>query len=149
MNQNISTGKLLARGVRRYLRRSLNFQTLDEFVPRSGLRVDVIAIDNKGEIWIIECKSSRADYVSDSKWQGYLEYCDQFFWAVDSKFPHQLLPRETGIIFADMHDAEIMRYGGIKKLAAARRRAILIKFARTAAGRYHYLSEEMNSWRSS
>ena len=104
-----------------------------------------MAIGPSGEIWIIECKSSRADYLSDSKWQGYLGYCDQFFWAVDSEFPHELLPKETGIILADRHDAEIIHHGEIKTLAPARRRKQLLKFARTAARRHDILTEAVMS----
>lgn len=148
MNKNQLQGKLLAKGVRRFLRRSLDFQTLDEFVPTIGLRVDVMAIGAKGEIWIIECKSSRTDYMTDTKWENYLDFCDQFFWAVDSNFPHELLPEKTGLIFADRHDAEIIRHGETIKLASARRRAIMLKFARAAAGRYHIFSETLNRERN-
>ena len=79
--------------------------------------------------------------MSDAKWQGYLDYCDQFFWAVDGQFPHELLPPETGLILADQHDAEIVRYGDARKLAPARRRKLMLKFGRTAAERHHNLSE--------
>ena len=57
-----------------------------------GLRVDVISITPQGEIWIVECKSCRADFVGDRKWQGYLDFCDRFFWATDCDFPVELLP---------------------------------------------------------
>ena len=67
-------GQLLARGVCRAMR-SHDFVTVEELVPTSGLRVDVMAFGPKSEIWIIECKSSRADFQSDRKWQGYLEWC--------------------------------------------------------------------------
>ena len=134
-------GKLLARGVRRHLRRCHDFQSLEEFAPGKGLRVDVFAVGPRGEIWIVECKSSWADYSSDSKWQGYLAYCDRFFWAVRASFPHKLLPPESGLIFADQHDAEIVRMGSDIDLAAARRRKLTLKFARTAAERHFGLAE--------
>ena len=104
-------------------------------MPTSGLRVDVMALGPKGEVWIVECKSSRADFQSDNKWQGYLEWCDRFFWAVDSDFPTELLPDETGLIIADAYDAEIIRMGPEAKLAGARRKVMLQKFARHAAVR--------------
>jgi len=125
-------GQLLARGVSRHLR-SLDFVSVEEFVPTRGLRVDVMALGPKGEIWIIECKSSRADYLSDQKWQGYLPWCDRFFWAVDTAFPTELLPDDTGLIFADGYGAEIIRDGPESKLSAPRRKVILQKFARHAA----------------
>ena len=129
-------GQLLARGVCRHLV-GHNFVTVEELIPTSGLRVDVMALGPKGEIWVIECKSSRADFQSDSKWQGYLEWCDRFFWAVDETFPTDLLPEDTGLIIADAYDAEILRMAPEEKLAPARRKVMVQKFARHAATRWH------------
>jgi len=125
-------GQLLARGVCRAMR-SHDFVSVEELVPTSGLRVDVMALGPKGEIWVIECKSSRADFAADHKWQRYLEWCDRFFWAVDADFPTELLPEETGLIIADPYDAEIIRMGAERKLAPARRKVMVQKFARHAA----------------
>jgi len=127
-------GQVLARGVCRHLRQ-YDFLTLEEFTPSPGLRVDVMALGPKGEIWVIECKSSKADFQSDFKWQGYLEWCDRYFWAVDSAFPSELLPEGTGLMLADGYDAEILRMGPEDKLAAARRKKLTLKFARNAADR--------------
>lgn len=127
-------GQRLARGVARALR-AMDFVTVDELVPVSGLRVDLMALGPKGEVWVIECKSGRADFRSDQKWQGYLEWCDRFFWAVDADFPTELLPEGTGLILADAYDAEIVRMGPETPLAGARRRVMVQKFARQAAAR--------------
>lgn len=127
-------GQLLARGVSRHLR-SHDFVSVEELVPTSGLRVDVMGLGPKGEIWVVECKSSRADFQSDHKWEGYLEWCDRFFWAVDTDFPTALLPDGTGLIIADAYDAEIVRMGPETKLAPARRKVMVQKFARHAAVR--------------
>lgn len=132
--QQLMPGQLLARGVCRHLR-SHDFVSVEELTPTSGLRVDVMALGPKGEIWVVECKSSRTDFQSDQKWQGYLEWCDRFFWAVDQDFPTELLPDETGLIIADGYDAEIIRIGTEAKLAPARRKVMLQKFARHAARR--------------
>ena len=125
-------GQLLARGVCRHLR-GHDFVSVEELVPAPGLRVDVMALGPKGEIWIVECKSGRADFLSDRKWHGYLEWCDRFFWAVDEAFPTDLLPEETGLIVADAYDAEILRMGPETRLAPARRKVMVQKFARHAA----------------
>lgn len=132
--------QLLARGVCRHLR-ALDFVCVEELVPTRGLRVDVMALGPKGDVWVIECKSSRADFQSDSKWQGYLEWCDRFFWAVDADFPTELLPEDTGLILADAYDAEIVRMAPEDKLAAARRKVVVQKFARTAALRLQSLRD--------
>jgi len=132
---HLMPGQVLARGVCRHLR-SHDFVSVEELVPISGLRVDVMALGPKGEIWVIECKSGRADFNADHKWQGYLEWCDRFFWAVDEDFPTELLPDGTGLIIADGYDAEILRMGPETKLAGARRKAVMHKFARHAASRW-------------
>ena len=140
MDYDLLPGQRLARGVSRHLE-SLGFATVLEFVPARGLRVDVAAIGKAGEIWVVECKSCRADFMADSKWQGYLPYCDRFFWAVDADFPQDLLPDQTGLILADAWDAEILREGPESKLAAARRKAMTLKLARTAATRLWRLED--------
>ncbi len=127
-------GQRLARGVCRALRQ-FDFVCVEELVPTPGLRVDVMALGPKGEIWVIECKSSRSDFMVDQKWQGYLEWCDRYFWAVDSDFPVDLLPADSGLILADAYDAEIIRMGAETPLPAARRKALIQKFARHAASR--------------
>ena len=135
-----SPGKLLARGAARLLV-SHGFTTVEELVPARGLRVDIMALGPKGEIWIVECKSSRADFQSDQKWQGYLDWCDRFFWAVDSDFPSELLPDETGLMIADAYGGEIIRMGPEEKLPPARRRVLVQKFAVTAARRLQDLRD--------
>ena len=132
---DLQPGQILARGVARHLARSFDFSTVLELVPERGLRVDVMALGPKGEIWVIECKSSRADFASDSKWEGYLDWCDRYFWAVDADFPTEILPDQTGLIIADGFDAEIIKMGPECKLAAARRSVLIRKFARHAARR--------------
>ncbi len=132
MLETLAPGQLLARGVCRHLL-GHDFVTVEELVPAPGLRVDVMALGPKGEVWVVECKSSRADFASDRKWQGYLDWCDRFFWAVDADFPQDLLPEGTGLILADAYDAEIVRLGPETKLAPARRKVVVQKFARCAA----------------
>lgn len=131
---NLMPGAALARGVARHLR-SHDFACVPEFTLTTGLRVDVMALGPKGEIWVVECKSSRADYVSDAKWTGYLDWCDRFFWAVPSEFPTALLPPESGLILADAWDADLVRMPDATPLAAARRKALTLRVARAAAAR--------------
>jgi len=133
-------GQRLARGVARLLR-SMDHAVLTEFVPARGLRVDVIGLGPKGELWIVECKSGRADFRSDRKWQGYLDWCDRYFWAVDADFPVDLLPEDTGLIQADAFGAEILRMAPETRLAGARRVKVQRDFARTAALRLQGLCD--------
>jgi len=133
----LQAGQLLQRGVSRHLT-GYGFACVEEVVPTRGLRVDVMALGPKGEIWVVECKSSSADFTSDNKWQGYLEWADRFFFAVDADFPTELLPEDQGLIIADGYSAEIIRWPTEAKLAAARRKALTHKFAVTAARRLQF-----------
>lgn len=140
MMLDLQPGQRLARGVARHLR-SHNFVSVEEFVPTRGLRVDVMGLGPKTEFWVIECKSSRVDFQTDAKWQGYLDWCDRFFWAVDLDFPTDLLPTDTGLIIADAYDAEILRMAPEQKLAPARRKVLIQKFATHAARRLQALRD--------
>lgn len=131
-----SPGMELARGVARGLRQ-VGFEPICEFVLTRGLRVDVLALGAKGEIWIVECKSSLSDFRSDRKWPGYLPWCDRFFWAVDASFPRDVLPETHGLILADRYGAQIMQLGDETKLAAARRKAVTLAVARAGLRRLH------------
>ncbi|WP_135501564.1 MmcB family DNA repair protein [Roseovarius aestuariivivens] len=138
--QTLQPGQLLARGVCRHLL-GHDFVSIEEFTPEKGKRVDVMALGPKGEIWVIECKSSRADFLSDCKWEGYLDWCDRYFWAVDDSFPTELLPEETGLIIADAYDAQILRMAPENKLPASRRTALIRRIARHAALRLQGLRD--------
>ncbi|MDX1781538.1 MAG: MmcB family DNA repair protein [Thalassovita sp.] len=136
----LQPGQLLARGVMRALS-GYGFVSVEEFVPTRGLRVDVMGLGPKGEIWVVECKSSRADFQSDNKWQGYLDWCDRYFWAVDTDFPTDLLPGGTGLMIADAYGGEIIRMGPESKLAAPRRKVLTHRFASHAARRLQALRD--------
>lgn len=140
MMLDLQPGQVLARGVARHLL-SHNFVSVEEFIPARGLRVDVMGLGPKGEIWVIECKSSREDFRADHKWQGYLDWCDRYFWAVDIDFPTDLLPAGTGLIIADAYDAEIIRMAPEDRLAAPRRKVLTHKFASHAARRLQALRD--------
>ena len=62
----------------------------------------------------------------------YLEYADQFYFAVAPDFPADLLPAEEGLILAD-RAASVIRPAQARSVAAGRRRSLLLRFARTAA----------------
>lgn len=97
-------------------------------------RADVAALDRDGRLIIVEIKSSLADFRSDQKWPGYLEFCDRFYFAVRPDFPVAVLPEDTGLILADRFGGEIVRAAGEQAaLPAARRKALTLRFARTAA----------------
>ena len=129
----------VARGVTRLFCRQDRFTVCEMSLP-NGRRADLMAIDAKGGLTIVEIKVAKADLIGDAKWTDYLEYCDRFFWAVP---PHlapilegeRYLPGDAGLIVADRYDAAIVRQAAVRPLAPARRKAELLRFARRAARR--------------
>ena len=129
----------VARGVTRLFCRQDLFGICEMPLP-NGRRADIMAIDGKGGLTIVEIKVSKADLVGDGKWRDYLDYCDRFFWAVPPALAAtcegaRFLPGEAGLIVADRYDAAIVRDAANRPLAPARRKAELLRFARRAARR--------------
>ncbi|MEO1491739.1 MAG: MmcB family DNA repair protein [Pseudomonadota bacterium] len=127
-------GERLARGVCRMLLDE-GFAPLTEFPTKTRRRMDICALGPAGEIWCIEVKSSRADFMADSKWHEYLDWCDRLYFAVPDGFPEEILPAEHGLIRTDAYAAEVVRTAPDAKLGSARRKAITLRFARLAAER--------------
>ena len=131
---DIAPGIVIARGVCRMLLDS-GFSPLVEVPTRSGRRMDVCALGPAGEVWCVEVKSCRADFMADGKWPDYLDWCDRLYFAVPDGFPDELLPAEHGLIRADGWGGEVLRHGLEAKLPPARRKAVTLRFARLAAER--------------
>jgi hypothetical protein len=117
----------VARGVTRLFCRQDLFAICEMPLP-NGRRADLMAIDAKGCLTIVEIKVAKSDLVGDCKWTDYLDYCDRFFWAVPPSLAHILeeerfLPGDAGLIVADRYDAAIVRDASDRPLAPARRRA--------------------------
>lgn len=134
----------IASGVARSLLNA-DHSVLTELPLANSRRADIVAIDKAGKITIVEIKSSLADYRSDHKWHHYLDYCDLFYFAVNDDFPRDVLPEEEGLMIADKYSAEILRPATSRALSAARRKAMLIRFARLAAGRLQNKTDQFYS----
>ena len=129
----------VARGVTRLFCRSDLFAICEVPLP-NGRRADMMAIDAKGALTIVEIKVAKADLLGDCKWADYLDFCDHFYWAVPPELAaildgDEYLPGEAGLIVADRYDAVLMREALHRPLAPARRKAELLRFARRAARR--------------
>ncbi len=68
--------------------------------PGSGCRFDVIGLGRyTRQVRIYEVKSSRADWLSDAKWERYLPYCTHFaFVAPAGAIARWELDRDVGLI---------------------------------------------------
>ncbi|MCA8889535.1 MAG: MmcB family DNA repair protein [Parvularculaceae bacterium] len=124
----------LTRGVSR-LFASLGLASLAEFRLPNGRRADLAGLCGRGRLVIAEIKSCPADFTADQKWSGYVQFCDEFYFAVADGFPCDLLPSEEGLIMADGFGGAVVRRPCIRKLAPARRKAMTLRFARQAAFR--------------
>ena len=101
----------------------------------NGRRADVTGLSNSGEIWLVEIKSSVADFRADQKWPEYRDFSDRLFFAVKPDFPVDILPAGTGLILADRYGGEIVRAAPEHKLAGARRKSMTQRIARITAFR--------------
>ncbi len=129
-----ATAAALARGVCRALEQ-LGYASLIEFPLANGRRADILALGKKGDLMIVEIKSSVADFRADRKWALYREFADRLYFAVPNEFPSLLIPEECGLMVADAFGAAVLRHGTLTPLAAARRRALTLRFAHAAATR--------------
>ena len=130
----------VARGVSRlFVRNQIVVQP--EVSLRNHRRADLMGLNQKGEIIVVEIKCARGDLLGDQKWLEYLDYCDRFYWAVPAGFDHApiageaFLPDRTGLIVADAYDAEIIRPAALVALSAARRKTETERLARLAMRR--------------
>lgn len=128
------TTELVTRGAARLLQ-ALGHAPLLEFPLPNGRRADLMALSPKGELSIVEVKSSLEDFRTDRKWFDYTPYCDAFSFAVPPDFPRQVLPEDCGLIVADGFGGAVLRPAPVHGLAPARRKALTLQFARLAAVR--------------
>lgn len=110
-----------------------NWVTLPEMALKNGRRADLICISPKGEICIVEVKSSVADFRADNKWPDYQHFCDELLFATLPDVPSDIFPEEAGLLIADAYGAELLRSAPLVKLSAARRKAVHLAFGRASA----------------
>ena len=111
---------------------------LREFKLRIKRRVDLVTINDKGWITIIEIKSSVADFRNDKKWNEYIEWADQFYFGVAHYFPIEILPKEHGIITTDGFDMHEAQPSPVQKLNGSRRKTLFRKLAKASMRRIEY-----------
>jgi hypothetical protein len=137
------TALRVQRGVMRLLRATHDFCCFAEVPLSNGRRADVLGVGPKGEIWIVEIKSSLIDYRVDAKWPDYKDFCDRFFFAKPPELDAEIFPTTEGLIAADTHGADILRMAEAFPLSPARRKAMLLKLVRLGADRVHQLMDPL------
>ena len=130
----------VARGISRLFARN-DIWCCAEMPLRNNRRADLMGIDAKGQVIIVEIKVSRADLHGDGKWPDYCDWCDRFYWALAAGLDPAILetesyrPETSGLIVADRYGAAVVREAASCNLAPARRKAELLRIGRLAMRR--------------
>jgi hypothetical protein len=134
------TALKIARGTARLLHLH-GYCVVSELPLASGRRADLVALGGDGEIWIVEIKSSVADFRADQKWMDYRLHCDRLFFATSTEVPCEIFPKDTGLIVADAYGAQIVCEAPEHRLHAATRKSMMLSIARAAAVRLQALAD--------
>jgi len=126
--------------------RAMGWAPLHEVALPNGRRADILALRRDGDFACIEVKSGANDFLSDGKWPEYREFSDWLYFAVDADFPLGLLPIDVGVIVTAGDEAEVVREAPVHRLAAARRRALLHRFASLAACRLEAVIDPVDAF---
>jgi hypothetical protein len=135
-----ATALMVARGTSRLLH-AHGFSVVSELPLASGRRADLVALDRNGDIWIVEIKSSVADFRADQKWVDYRLHCDRLFFATTLDVPGEIFPADAGLIVADAFGASIVSEAPHHRLHASTRKSMMLAFARAAALRLQALAD--------
>src|ERR1700744_16072 len=131
---NGHTAQDVARGVSRLLMQE-GYSPILEFTLANGRRLDVAALGHDGAVLGVEIKVALADLKGDQKWPEYLEFCENFFFAIPPDFPDEHVPTNSGLICADAYGGAIVRPSPVWKIHPSRRKAVTLRFAKVAAER--------------
>src|ERR1700753_1164976 len=118
------TALAVARGTARLLR-SLGFACIGELALPSGRRADLVALNERGEIWIVEIKASVEDLRADQKWPEYRAPCQRVFFASPQDLPCEIFPGDTGLLVADAYGAHVQCEAPEHKLPAPTRKLMM------------------------
>jgi hypothetical protein len=138
---DLKAAQAVARGICRLFARN-EIWCIPEMPLRSNRRADLMGIDAKGHLVIVEIKVTKTDLMGDAKWPDYLEHCDRFYWGLAAHLDRgcmeteAFMPERCGLIVADGYDAEILRPAATVPLNAARRKAEIERLARAALRRH-------------
>jgi len=135
-----ATALAVARGTTRLLH-SFGLSVVSELPLASGRRADLVALGVAGDIWIVEIKSSIADFRADRKWMDYRLHCDRLFFATTTEVPCDIFPPDTGLIVADAFGAELVCEAPVHRVHPSTRKSMMLAFARAAALRLSALAD--------
>jgi hypothetical protein len=126
--------------------RQMGWAPLHEVALANGRRADILALRPDGDFMCVEVKSGIADFMADAKWQEYRDYCDALYFAVGEDFPLEYLPADVGVIVTAEREAALWRVAPEHRMAAARRKALTLRFAQLAACRLENLCDPVDGF---
>lgn len=116
-------------------------------------RADVMALSMNGYISIVEVKSSVADFTSDKKWHNYVQYANQFYFAMDAAVYRKLLakdriPADVGIILVKVYKkGDLLMATRMKIVQRAPKREVDPAVQLNIAIRSAFRSSEFNAYK--
>jgi len=146
MELSVPETTLLVRREAARLCRHLGWAPLHEVALPNGRRADILALRPDGCFVGVEVKSGPVDFLTDSKWPEYREFCDALYFAVHADFPRDLLPLDVGVIVTADFEAALLREAPVHPLAPARRRALLHRFGLLAACRLENMLDPLDAF---
>ena len=115
------------------------YKVLSEFALPNKKRVDIIAINLKKKIIIVEVKSNKKNLKYDKKWKNYLNYCNYFYFACNDKLKDSEFSENIGIIQNNSNNIKIIRKSKYQKISENKKKQLIFKIALSAASKFHRL----------
>ena len=114
------------------------YRVLSEFALPNKKRVDIIGINLKKEIVIVEVKSNKNGIKLDKKWKNYLNYCNYFYFACSEKL-NLNFSENIGIIRNNCNKIEITKEPKYNKLPENKKNKLIFKISLSAISKFHRL----------
>ena len=115
------------------------YKVLSEFALPNKKRVDIIGINLKKKIIIVEVKSNKKNLKYDKKWRNYLNYCNYFYFACNDKLKDFDFSENIGVIQNNSNNIRIIRKSKYKKLSENKKKQLIFKIALSAISKFHRL----------
>jgi len=116
---------------------SYQYQLIFDSNEWKSFRFDLIGLDIKDRVVIVEVKSCLEDFLRDKKWPNYLNYSNLFYLAVSEDFPFNELPNDEriGLISVSDECLTVLRFPKVLKAYPHTRNELLTCMANTAEWR--------------
>ena len=103
-------------------------------VKQGALRADVLALNMKQQLVIVEIKSSVRDFKTDIKWHKYLDYADKFYFLMEQsvldKVQHLIDDNRVGLMVPNGKSVRVAKNAKtLERLTLERRMQLITRLA--------------------